>query len=145
MTTIAYRDGVLAADTGAVCGASRMGRVEKIIRGPGGILAGACGLATYSAAFKAWVVSGCIGNPPVATQDADNCDRGFVVSADGVVTIYEEGGSWELSAPYFAVGSGRPEALGAMFAGADAETAVRAAMEHDAYTFGDVMVLRHAK
>ena len=44
--------------------------------------------------------------------------------------------------PYFAMGSGRDFALGAMAAGASAEEAVRAAIAHDVYSGGEVVTLR---
>lgn len=138
MTTIAYRKGVLAADTGLTSGGGRNGRVFKIARRSDGKLAGACGTAVYMAAFLKWFVA--YGDePPEAKSDQHSIDKGVVISRDGVVTVYEPGGSFTIDdLEYFAMGSGRPEALGAMFAGADAETAVFAAMAHDEGTYGDV-------
>lgn len=141
MTTIAYRDGVLAADTGACAGDSRLGYVQKIARDKRGALAGAAGYATYVSTFLAWFRNGCRGGPP----QAEDSDRGVIFHPTGKIVIYEKGGrgSFEMEAAYFAMGSGKPEALGAMFAGADAATAVQAAIEHDAHTYGEVVVLQH--
>lgn len=141
MTTIAYRDGVIAADTSMTAGSSRQGRVVKVAANDMGQLAGAAGRATYMAAFLAWFSKGCWDDPPKAEKTDDQCDRGIVVHWDGSLTVYEDGGSFDLTAPYYAIGSGKPEALGALFAGADAETAVRAAMEHDTFTAGDITVV----
>lgn len=145
MTTIAYRSGTLAADTGVCRGNQRVGRKVKIARHSDGRLAGAAGRATYSEAFLSWFCSG-EGGPPEAKCDNESCDRGVVFEADGWIHIYEDGGKYSYcpgEVPYFAMGSGGPEALGAMFAGADAQTAIRAAMEHDAHTYGDVTWLTH--
>jgi hypothetical protein len=43
---------------------------------------------------------------------------------------------------YTAIGSGAALALGAMFAGADTETAVRAAIKHDTKTRAPVITMR---
>lgn len=143
MTTIAYRDGVLAADTAMSRGATLIRGIEKTARRPrDGALAAIVGAGYYAGPFFAWFHAGCEGDPPRVDQDPDGCVTGIVVEPNGVATIYEMGGWYELRAPYWAIGSGRDQALGAMFAGADAETAVRAAIEHDHGTHGDVRVLR---
>ena len=143
MTTIAYRAGVLAADTGMTVGGSRLGSIVKIARREDGALAGAAGNAWYSAAFLAWFLGGASGAPPEAKLDQSNIDRGVIFLADGTIEVFEPGGSFKLTAPYFAFGAGRPEALGAMHAGASAVGAVQAAIEHDEHTFGDITVLLH--
>lgn len=140
MTTIAYRDGLLAADTG-VCSNNGgcVAFMTKIAKGPGGILGGACGRGVFGEAFLAWVRSGRYG----ASPEAKDGDLGIVVTPDGQIHAYEDGGMVTLRGPYFAIGSGMSEALGAMFAGATAEQAIHAAMAHDDGTFGDVEFLRH--
>ena len=144
MTTIAYRDGVLAADTGATCGSSRNGAVSKIVRRADGAMAGAGGSASYTHAFLKWFVSG-DGQAPDAKEDNNSMDSAVVFMTDGTIEVYEPRGSFTITAPYYAMGSGRPEALGAMFAGADAKRAVEAAMAHDAHTFGSITLLTHAE
>jgi len=143
MTTIAYKQGVLASDTGATMGGSRLGRVEKIVRAADGRLAAAAGNAAYAHAFRAWVLKG-EGEPPSAKSDDPSvANRGIIFHPCGRIQVFEDVGSFDVTAPYYAIGSGRPEALGAMHAGATAEQAVRAAMEHDEHTFGEVLVLTH--
>lgn len=150
MTTIAYRNGVLAADTSAGIGGSVVGRVTKIARNAVGDLAGAAGNACYAAAFLDWFIGGEKGEPPKAENDpqANSLDRGVIFrradQTNGEIVVYEDRGNYHIIAPYFAMGCGRPEALGAMFAGADAETAVRAAIAHDDHTNGEVEILRHS-
>jgi ATP-dependent HslUV protease subunit HslV len=143
MTTIVYRDGELAADTGMTAGGSMVGHVTKIGRNAKGDLAGAAGDASYNFAFIAWFVVGEQGSAPEAKEDDKAFDRGVIFRRDGRIEVFEPRGRFECSAPYYALGSGRPEALGALFMGATAEQAVRAAMAHDANTFGDVDVLAH--
>jgi hypothetical protein len=144
VTIIAYRNGVIAADTGMTSGDSRFGRISKIARSPSGDLGGAAGTAAYSQAFCQWVALGCPDElAPTPKEDANNMDRGVVFRTDGVIVVHEPAGTFTCSADYFALGSGRPEALGAMFMGGTAIDAVRAAMKHDANSFGDVEVLAH--
>lgn len=145
MTTIAYRDGVLAADTGMIAGDSRIGHIIKIVRGPTGNLGGAAGTAGYCEAFKKWVLGGEVEEPPVPKSTERYLDRGVVFHSDGRIDVHEDVGRFQVTSPYYAFGSGRAEALGAMFAGADAATAVCAAIQHEGGTYGDVTVLRHTE
>jgi ATP-dependent HslUV protease subunit HslV len=143
LTTIVYRDGVLAADTQAMAGDNKLGSVIKIARNKNGDLAGAAGLATYNYAFIRWFTGMESGEPPKATKDDNSYDRAVIFRKTGRIEVYEPTGMYIVASPYYAFGSGKPEALGALFAGADAELAVRAAMAHDSGTGGEVTVLRH--
>lgn len=144
MTTIAYRDGIIAADTCVSPG--RRGHATKIAKrrdGHGGfLLAGACGFAIYSEAFLRWFENGEQGSPPEARQVNNACDIGMIIRARNRCELFEPGGSYLIRGDYFAIGSGSPEANGAMFTGATAETAVRAAMAHDENTWGEIQLLR---
>jgi hypothetical protein len=116
----------------------------KITKDPDGVLAGAAGSAGYNGAFLRWAVGKRRRrNLPTATRSDDGMDRGVLFYPDGSVEIFEDVGSICIRPRYYAFGSGKAEALGAMFAGASAADAVRAAIEHDADTGGDVTVLRH--
>ena len=83
------------------------------------------------------------GEPPEAKEENNNCNVGLVFHPDGRLTIYEPGGWCDATPPYYAIGTGKDAALGAMFAGASAEEAVRAAVAHDFYTCEPITVLRH--
>lgn len=147
MTTIAYRGGVLAADTGVTVNGSKMGTLVKVWRRPDdGALAGAAGSAGFSAAFRKWFLTPEKerGKPPEPINDDRIFDRGVVFHADGRIEVHEAGGSFDVSTTYYAFGNGSDVALGAMFAGADAPTAVAAAIEHNPYTFGEITVLTHS-
>lgn len=144
MTTLALKDGVFAADTAMSRGGTTLLNVTKITQRDDGCMAGVCGSGSYIGPFMAWFLGGEEGECPRAKDDNDSgCSTGIIVRLDGTVEVHETGG-WYLvePAPYFALGSGRDAALGAMFAGADAETAVRAAITHDHGTGGEVTVLR---
>lgn len=121
-------------------GDSLLRGVTKIVKGPDGRMGGACGSAAFMGDWLTWLKHE--GERPTPEQDENRSDCGLVIWPDGRIEMFEAGGSFEMTPPYFAIGSGRPEALGAMYAGATAEQAVRAAIEHDAFTGGDVTVLR---
>ena len=142
MTTIAYRNRILAADTSMISSYNIMPRAMTKITADHGCLAGAAGSASYAAAFLRWFRTGEAGDPPKAVRDDNSHDMGMIVRPDGSVTVYDSGGWYEFRTEYFAMGSGRDQAFGAMFAGANAEGAVRAAIAHDPGTAGDVDVLR---
>ena len=142
MTTIAYRHGVLAADSCMTVNGCKLGSMVKIRRREDGALAGAAGSAGYAAAFLKWFLAK-EGSPPEAKEVDRYLDKGVIFYPDGRIEVYEPGGPFEVSAPYYAFGSGSSEALGAMFAGADAVTAVQAAIEHCPHTFGEITVLNH--
>lgn len=140
MTTIAYRDGALAADTATTFASGKMNDVPKIIRS-GDMLAAASGDAGYCYKFLRWVQSGCYGNPPEARSDNDGSDHGLIVRVTEQ-EHFEASGSFKSAAKYIAIGSGGRYAMGAMCVGASAEDAVRAGIAHDPYSGGDVTVLR---
>lgn len=142
MTTVAFRNGVIAADTSMTVGDARVGRMRKVVRAPNGDLAGASGSASFAHAFREWVKNGGDGPAPEAKSDQHYFDRGFIARRNGAIEVFEPGGSFLVEAEYYAIGSGAAEARGAMFAGADAVTAVRAAMAHDTYTGGDITVIK---
>ena len=136
MTTIAYRDGVIASDTLVSAGGTKVGRVQKIGKiGP--VLFGASGSLAQAQRFGDWVRGGMKGAPPQFEKEEG---EGFVIHKDCIVT-YSGAGIDRMSAPYFASGSGWQFALGAMAAGACAEQAVRLAITLDNGSGGEVTVL----
>jgi hypothetical protein len=150
MTTIAFKDGIVAADTGMTGGGgSRVGHTVKIVRRMSCVapvafdVAGASGCASWGHAFKTWFTKGENGDPPpIAHENQRDDATGVIFRADGSIWVFHSSGRHDLRAPYFAMGSGGSEARGAMQVGASAEDAVRAAMVLDESTYGDVTVLR---
>ncbi|WP_292229340.1 hypothetical protein [Brevundimonas sp.] len=143
MTTIAYRDGVLAADTRMTLHDQIEGRQVKVVK-RGRVLAAASGTAAMCRDFRSWVSAGCIGAPP-PTPSANNPDLsywGFIATPDACFLI-NDAGLIRLDVPYYAMGSGGEFAAGAMAVGATAEEAVRAAMTLDCKSGGDVVSVRH--
>ena len=134
MTTIAYRDGILAADTLLTIGNLRSGTIDKIGRTENGGLWGVSGSAQGIGSCQEWLKRR-KGNPP---------------KFDGCFILIEPDGSWREwwgdgwispTDPQAAWGSGEAIARGAMFAGASAPVAVAAAIELDTLSGGDVVVL----
>lgn len=142
MTVIAYRDGIIAADTLAVTGGSKCAGVTKVARSINGDLGGASGGITFMTAWLTWIRGE--GARPVPEGDETRTDTGLIIWANGRIEVYEKGGSFEIDAPYYAIGSGRPEAMGAMHAGASPEGAVHAAIAHDVNCGGEPTILTRA-
>lgn len=147
MTTIAYRDGVMAADTRAYGGdKTPVGWKQKIRLLESGTLIG-CSSNTpgQPEAVLAWFERG--ADQADRPQFGECKFRFIAVRPDGTALLGEN--SFFLAGPlqgdYFAIGSGEEFALGALFMGATAEQAVRAAAALDVWTGGDVTVLQRPK
>lgn len=138
MTTIAYRSGVLAADTQMTCDGDLKAYGRKLV---------------YVAEKKAWVgyaglVSDCqrfirwfSGADPSVEFDEDDEFSALILWPDGEV----DGMGYQLKAhrleadEFFAIGSGSSAAMAAMHMGADAKRAVEIAMLVDLGTGGEVV------
>jgi ATP-dependent HslUV protease subunit HslV len=133
---------MLAADRLVCSGDAKVYYTAKVVRGPDGALAGVTGSAPVAAAFLAWVAGGRQGDAPKLREDGQGVDHAIVIEPDGRITKFEgTQPPFRIDVEYIAIGSGGVEARGAMFAGADAETAVRAAIAHDAFCGGEVDVV----
>lgn len=140
MTTIAYRDGEIAADTLATWGNNRDGHMTKVAkRGP--FLAGVSGAVSASQRFLDWFRCGLEGDPP-EMPDGDRTTYGIICTPDGYVLTWGPTGWERLRSPTYAIGSGSEFAQGAMAMGATAEEAVRVAMIFDTKSGGEITVLR---
>lgn len=148
MTTIAYRDGMIAADTATHWGGGVMQYdAHKIARNDAGDLAGAAGHNAAPYQFLEWFKGGEKGGRPEAGKDEDGNSNlsGIIVRTDGSIWLYDSDGVEQLYSEYVAIGSGKAVALGALYAGADAATAVMAAITHDSVTGGETETLEHEK
>lgn len=138
MTTVAYRDGVVACDTGVTNSGVFVGACAKAGR-IGDLLWGTCGNTAPCKAFRDWLVSGAPGECPAFPPGAKA--EGFVVVDGRIVTFYDIGPD-VITADFYAIGSGATIALGAMAHGASAERAVEIACQLD--TSSRAPVLRFA-
>jgi hypothetical protein len=147
MTTIVYRDGVMAADSGSWAGDASHGWAEKVVRGVDDVLYGCAGDAAEAEGFLAWVRSGYRGEPPKPEYSADKKESSFIVliARPGErVGLRSGGGEERYEAPYYAIGAGASVAFGALFMGATAEQAIEAAKEHGIGAFGRVRTVKHS-
>ena len=140
MTTITYRDGVLCADTASfICGGDARipGATKKIHRLADGGIFGGAGKSFALQKVREWLNGDRKGTIP-----AGNEATAIWVRPDGSVAMIDGDYIEEFIGPFFAVGSGASAALGAMYAGATAEEAVRIAAKVDPYTGSDIRVER---
>lgn len=139
MTTIAYRDGVLAADSLVTLGSTKVHGSYQKIRRIGEYLVGTAGSVADCQAFVVWLKE-CDSTqpPPKGEYDA------LVVGPQGRVREIENGSVLPSprGAKFFALGSGGPFALAAMYAGASATEAVKIAAKIDTSTGLPVKTLK---
>lgn len=129
MTTIAYRDGILAADTSVWDRGCYVGQVTKIFAAPCGLIGGVSGDLGDSVALRDWLLAGAENDPPEFKHDDS---EGVLIHPTGKV---EWAGSKrrrvEIVSDFYALGSGFRIAFGAMAAGASAVRAVEICCDLD--------------
>lgn len=136
MTTVAFRDGCMAADT-QVTG-DFVVRAQKIMRLPDGGVAGGCGLWSRAYAGLRWLADGEQGEPPKIKGATL-----LIAKADGSLWLAEgEFPAYPLLDKYTAIGAGAMAAMTAMNGGASAGEAVKAAARLDAMTSDPVQQLK---
>ena len=135
MTTIAYRDRLLAGDTMVTCGGIRSGTYHKVGRTPDGHLFAGVGDSTLAERFVIWMQSR-VGDPPSFEAKGDVLIH---VTPDGCVREWWGSGWCQTEAPFYSWGSGGEIALGAMAMGATAFEAVGVAAKFDTRTGGETM------
>lgn len=143
MTTIAYRDGIMAADTRAFAGYnSDIGQKRKIHRLADGTLIGiSTNRVGISEQLLAWYRSG--ADPKDGPAMLEKKFTILVVKPDGGVFFANEEFAFAgpLTSRFFAIGSGDGFALGAMAMGATAKQAVAAACGLDVWSALPIMTL----
>lgn len=138
MTTIAYRDGTLAADT-LGCGGVRR-RTKKLHR-VGDAILGLSGNYGDCWQFVHWWAdqSKALEFRVFRTDNSDSPDLEAIVVTDGGAEIWTEHlQPTPVLEPFFAIGSGAKAAMAAMHMGATAAKAVEIAMRVDPYTAGAI-------
>jgi len=147
MTTIAYRDGLMAADSGGLFDGLKS-KTRKIYRA-GDALIGGSGNFVDILMFREWWEAGQNRSAlPEFRQYGEKDGPSFAV----LVAEHHRLTWWsehfqpeELVCDFWAVGSGAMAAMAAMYMGADAFKAVEVAVEVDYHTNGDVQVERLAE
>jgi 20S proteasome alpha/beta subunit len=131
MTTIAFRDGVLAADTAMTDGCVSI-RTTKIVPLPDGRYWAGAGDASACVAVGKWLAGGCEGRRP-RVADVE----GLIVGPDGVEILAARWPAMPVTG-FVAVGSGAQAAMAAMHMGAAAHEAVEVAAAVDVATAAPV-------
>lgn len=141
MTAIAYRDGIMAADSMMCIDEVKISVCPKIRRFDGTLI-GCMGDNPEITAFEAWMADGARGNakPNFARENGFGALRAM---PDGTLQLACYTLYWEtLVVPFFAIGSASTFLFGALYAGASAEEAVRLAIQHTLHAGGEVQVER---
>lgn len=134
MTTIAYKQGVLAGDTMVSFGGTKCpGEQRKVHRLRNGCLFGWAGLLEQAAVLRKAVEAGERDNPP-KLKDL----HALLVEPDGKVWMYEGVNWFPSKQPYSAYGTGHDFALAVMAFGGSAKDAVRVAIKLDKSSGGRV-------
>lgn len=134
MTTIVYKDDIIAVDSRATAtGLITNDNTNKIIKHNGVVFILTGALCDFGELIKAY-----FGQPHEKKVDADAIidDKGTIFRA----SICENDGFWKqnITGQIFAIGSGRDHAWTAMDLGLSAIGAVRMAAKRDVYTGGRI-------
>lgn len=132
MTTIAYSNGVLVADS-QVTSADRIFRTVKILTLPDGSLFGGAGGLADILKVRAWASKGYRGDPPEVSDKASfEC---LHIRADGKLWLVDDDLTpMEFIGDYIALGTGSPYAMAAMYLGKSPQEAVQVAAQFDPAT-----------
>lgn len=140
MTTVAFRDGIMAADTQITAGDTKEGFIRKVWRADE-YLVGFSGDADVAQKIR-WKMDENEIDPldyrfGLETWPDDEM-MFYIFDGSQLWQIYQKGAAFYCDAPFFAMGSGSNYALGAMAMGATARQAVAVAARFDVYTGGRV-------
>lgn len=142
MTTIAYRNGIMAADSACFDSSLYQGEVDKLWMLPEIGLVGCSGEIGAMIQFVDWLKDG--SERKKKPDLPDDCDfESIVVGLDGEAVHYDRHlVPIRVANDLHAIGSGRKLALGAMMAGASAEEAVKIACHYDMVTREPIRTIR---
>lgn len=147
MTTIAVRDGVMAADTlGSIAG--KRTRANKLFRCDNGHIIGIDGYWMDGKLFVEWYNAGANRDEPPKwrTQGDDRVEfTALALTPDGVYWWSYELVPDEMFGEFWAIGSGSESAIAAMYCGLGSEAALSIAIQVDKSTGGDVETMELLK
>lgn len=152
MTTIVYRDGVIAADSRTTVhteeGGSRFFRCEKLYpvsNGRGRItdILATAGESSSSLVFVDWYRNGAVTkDKPGELIEGDADFTVLVLRRSGLYEYDKWCRGEKILDRFYSIGSGSKAALGAMHAGANALTACRIACKVDPYSALPIVTMR---
>lgn len=140
MTIIAYKDGVLAADTQLEANRVRSLGAKKIIKTKDGWLAGGNGQYSCINAFLTWA-DGERDTDELTGFDWENF-QGVMISPEGKIYCYDDEFPYEHHGVFYASGIGSEIATGAFAMGATAKEAVKAAIDYHTGCGGKIVSLK---
>lgn len=144
MTVIACKNNIMAADSAIWCGNLMVANRNKIIRLPDGSLFGCGGHTPVIRMAQEWLLN--INKSPKPTRVLKDYELdGLLLRPDG--SIWHLNCEWDLydmTVSIAAAGSHNEFVMGAMYAGATAEQAVKLAVQHGDSAGGPVQVERLA-
>lgn len=148
MTTIAYRNSIMAADSLATGGEIRRGAAVKMCRLADGTVVGVSGSHGILGRVAIWFEEAIRkGARQPEFEDfpklPERCEAyGIAARPDGSVCLFAADGicQW-VDTDFVATGSGNELAMGAMAMGASAREAVAVAAQFDVYTGGKIATL----
>ncbi len=132
LTTIAYKDGVLAADTRMTYGDGSTVRVKKIFQLSDGSLFGVAGESPWVERMREWAIS---GFPKKRRWSKEAEVEAMHIKTDGSIwLVHNDLNLDKVEEKYYAIGSGGAYAIGAMDCGKGAAAAVKIACRRDSST-----------
>lgn len=138
MTTVAYRDGIIASDSLITSGGARAGLTARKIRKIGGALVAGCGFIGELERFVSWVAGGMKGDDPLRGGET----TALLIAPGQPLLMFAGAGPWAVESDFIAMGSGEDFAFGAMAHGASAVEAVEIAIRFDVYSGGPVRTIK---
>lgn len=146
MTTIAYRNGIMVADTRAFFNHGRPIGITTKIFNTNGILYGASsGSPGVGSTLCEWfkATGGDVEKMPERLEKESFTF--LAVNPDGVGRFFSEEWCWKaVQAPFYALGSGTEYALGALYHGASAKEAIEIACKCDVWSEPPLTMLVHS-
>lgn len=136
MTTIAFKDGYISADSNTTVG-NIFGGTTKKIKIIGDIIIACAGSSRQATQFYEWVEDGMIKKDRVKLDSM----RALVYRQGKIWVMERDCILFRTKAPFFAIGSGSELASGAMQFGATAEEAVKVACKLDNCSGGKVYTI----
>ena len=137
MTTIAYKDGWIAADSCCTIG-NYTSNSKKLYIIPDVGVVGFAGAGNAMFKIADWWLDGCQGDAPTVDNDKGESCIGILVSRKGVFCLFDGIHPMEIDDPWFAIGSGSDFAISALSLGKNPKEAVEHAMQFDVGTGGRV-------